>query len=238
MVDKHSQDNNWQRFNRWFRVLSASFIQMNPRSSANRLIAGLSLATITALSTLSLAGCAAEISDPVEEKSATTIADDQFGYSQQDLMFAQMMIPHHEQALEMSMIALEVSQNEKVLAIAQKIFDGQDPEIQRMKSWLSSPSASVAAEEIDHEAMGHGSGEMAGMATYEQIDQLAELATPEFDKLFLELMIAHHEGALEMASLIENSRNAEARTLAEEIVTAQKQEISEMKKLLKELTDA
>jgi uncharacterized protein (DUF305 family) len=211
---------------------------MNPRSSAERLITGLSLVTITALSTLSLAGCAAEISDPAEEKSATTIAVDQFGYSQQDLMFAQMMIPHHEQALEMSIIAIGASQNDKILAIAQKIFDGQDPEIRGMKSWLSSPSASVAAEEIDHKAMGHGSGEMAGMATYEQIDQLAELMTPEFDKLFLELMIAHHEGALEMASLIENSRNAEARTLAEEIVASQKQEISEMKKLLEELANA
>ena len=211
---------------------------MKPYSSATRLITVLSLAAIAAMSSLFLVGCAAAISDPVAEKSATTIADDQFDYSQQDLMFAQMMIPHHEQALEMSIIALEVSQNEEVLAIAQAIFDGQDPEIQRMKAWLFSPSASVPAEEIDHEAMGHGSGEMAGMATYEQVDQLASRATPEFDKLFLELMIAHHEGALEMASMIENSRNTEARTLAGEIVEAQKQEISAMKKLLEELTDA
>jgi uncharacterized protein (DUF305 family) len=204
-------------------------------SSPNRLITSLSLAIIA---TLSMAGCASEINNSLEEPSVTANAAEQVGYSQPDLMFAQMMIPHHEQALEMSIIALEVSKNNDVLAIAQGIFDEQDTEIQQMKSWLSSSSAKSAAEQMDHEAMGHGSGEMAGMASYEQIDQLAELATPEFDKLFLTLMIAHHEGALEMVSLIEQSRNAEARTLAKEIVTTQKQEISKMKELLKELAVA
>ena len=188
-------------------------------SSPNRLITSLSLAIIA---TLSMAGCASEINNFLEEPSVTANAAEQVGYSQPDLMFAQMMIPHHEQALEMSIIALEVSKNNDVLAIAQGIFDGQDTEIQQMKSWLSSSSAKSAAEQMDHEAMGHGSGQMAGMASYEQIDQLAELATPEFDKLFLTLMIAHHEGALEMVSLIEDSRNAEARTLAKEIVMTQK----------------
>lgn len=204
-------------------------------SSPNRLITSLSLAIIA---TLSMAGCASEINNSLEEPSVTANAAEQVGYSQPDLMFAQMMIPHHEQALEMSIIALEVSKNNDVLAIAQGIFDEQDTEIQQMKSWLSSSSAKSAAEQMDHEAMGHGSGQMAGMASYEQIDQLAELATPEFDKLFLTLMIAHHEGALEMVSLIEQSRNAEARTLAKEIVTTQKQEISKMKELLKELAVA
>jgi len=204
-------------------------------SSPNRLITSLSIAIIAILS---MAGCASEINSSLEEPSVTANAAEQVGYSQPDLMFAQMMIPHHEQALEMSIIALEVSKNNDVLAMAQGIFDGQDTEIQQMKSWLSSSSAKSAAEQMDHEAMGHGSGEMSGMASYEQIDQLAELATPEFDKLFLTLMIAHHEGALEMVSLIEDSRNAEARTLANEIVMTQKQEISKMKELLKELAVA
>jgi uncharacterized protein (DUF305 family) len=204
-------------------------------SSPNRLITSLSLAIIA---TLSMAGCASEINNSLEEPRVTANAAEQVGYSQPDLMFAQMMIPHHEQALEMSIIALEVSKNNDVLAVAQGIFDGQDTEIQQMKSWLSSSSVKSAAEQMDHEAMGHGSGQMAGMASYEQIDQLAELATPEFDKLFLTLMIAHHEGALEMVSLIEDSRNAEARTLAKEIVMTQKQEISKMKELLKELAVA
>lgn len=88
------------------------------------------------------------------------------------------------------------------------------------------------------EAMGNGTREMAGMRSYEEIDQLGELATPEFDKLFLALVIAHHEGALEMVSLIEDSRNVEARILAKQIVVAQKQEISIMNELLKELADA
>jgi uncharacterized protein (DUF305 family) len=185
-----------------------------------------------------MVGCASETDSSLEKPSVTANAAKQAGYSQPDLMFAQMMIPHHEQALEMSIIALEVSKNNDVLAMAQGIFDGQDTEIQQMKSWLSSSSAKSAAEQMDHEAMGHGSGEMAGMASYEQIDQLAELATPEFEKLFLTLMITHHEGALEMVSLIEDSRNAEARTLAKEIVMTQKQEISKMKESLKELAVA
>lgn len=204
-------------------------------SSPNRLITSLSIAIIAILS---MAGCASGTNSSLEEPSVTANAAEQVGYSQPDLMFAQMMIPHHEQALEMSIIALEVSKNNDVLAMAQGIFDGQDTEIQQMKSWLSSSSAKSAAEQMDHEAMGHGSGEMSGMASYEQIDQLAELETPDFDKLFLTLMIAHHEGALEMVSLIEDSRNAEARTLANEIVMTQKQEISKMKELLKELAVA
>jgi len=204
-------------------------------SSPNRLITSLSIAIIAILS---MAGCASGTNSSLEEPSVTANASEQVGYSQPDLMFAQMMIPHHEQALEMSIIALEVSKNNDVLAMAQGIFDGQDTEIQQMKSWLSSSSAKSAAEQMDHEAMGHGSGEMSGMASYEQIDQLAELETPDFDKLFLTLMIAHHEGALEMVSLIEDSRNAEARTLAKEIVMTQKQEILKMKELLKELAVA
>lgn len=204
-------------------------------SSPSRLITSLSIAIIAILS---MAGCASGTNSLLEEPSVTANASEQVGYSQPDLMFAQMMIPHHEQALEMSIIALEVSKNNDVLAMAQGIFDGQDTEIQQMKSWLSSSSAKSAAEQMDHEAMGHGSGEMAGMASYEQIDQLAKLETPEFDKLFLTLMIAHHEGALEMVSLIQDSRNAEARTLANEIVMTQKQEILKMKELLKELAVA
>lgn len=204
-------------------------------SSPSRLITSLSIAIIAILS---MAGCASGTNSLLEEPSVTANASEQVGYSQPDLMFAQMMIPHHEQALEMSIIALEVSKNNDVLAMAQGIFDGQDTEIQQMKSWLSSSSAKSAAEQMDHEAMGHGSGEMAGMASYEQIDQLAKLETPEFDKLFLPLMIAHHEGALEMVSLIQDSRNAEARTLANEIVMTQKQEILKMKELLKELAVA
>lgn len=157
-------------------------------------------------------------------------------------MFAQMMIPHHEQALEMSVLALANSTNTSVRALAQRIYDGQGPEIEQMRSWLdSSPNRGGMSHQMPDGTMmdNHmmGSSAMAGMATTEDLAELASLNSPEFDDLFLQLMIDHHEGALAMVKMIENSSNQEVAALGRDIAAVQRAEIEEMTALLQALAD-
>ena len=142
------------------------------------------------------------------------------GYSSQDIMFAEMMIPHHQQAIEMSDLALKNSTNPEVLALAQQIKDAQSPEIEQMKSWGASSMAH----------MGHM---MDGMLSDEEMSDLAAATGSRFDKLFLEGMIKHHEGAIEMAQKITDSKNLEVAALAKVIIEAQQREILTMNELLK-----
>ena len=144
------------------------------------------------------------------------------GYSSQDIMFAEMMIPHHQQAIEMSDLALKISTNPEVLALAQEIKDAQSPEIEQMKSW--------GASSMTH--MGHM---MDGMLSDEEISELAAAKGSEFDRLFLEGMINHHEGAIDMAEIVIDSKNDEVAALANSIIEAQRAEISKMKELLNAL---
>jgi len=193
------------------------------------------VAVTLALGLVSLSGCTINIG--LGDNNASAPQSTEFSiFSQQDLMFARMMIPHHEQALEMSVLALTISTDSDVRDLAQRIDDGQGPEIKLMRSWLGS---NESAEGMGHE-MPDGtmmdSDEMAGMASEENLAELASLTSPEFDALFLQLMIAHHEGALAMVEMIEGSANAEALALAEEISIAQGDEIEEMTGLWEMLT--
>jgi uncharacterized protein (DUF305 family) len=144
-------------------------------------------------------------------------------YSSNDIMFAQMMIPHHQQAIVMSDIALKNSTYPDVLALAKQIKAAQAPEIEQMKAWLKAAGTSL---------MGAHGMAMEGMLTDSEISELKSAKGASFDKLFLQGMIGHHEGALTMISMIINSDNAEARTLAKNIKTSQSAEIELMKKYL------
>jgi len=143
-------------------------------------------------------------------------------YSADELMFAQMMIPHHEQAVTMSELAFKNTTNSDVIALATAIRDAQGPEIEQMQGWLGGKSESHM-----HDM------EMGGMLTEEELKELASLKDAAFDQMFLTAMIAHHEGALEMALMIKDSTNSEVKTLYENIVTSQSAEIETMKALLK-----
>jgi uncharacterized protein (DUF305 family) len=143
-------------------------------------------------------------------------------YSSDELMFAQMMIPHHEQAVTMSELALENTTNPDVIALATAIRDAQGPEIEQMKGWLDGKSESHM-----HDM------EMGGMLTDAELAELVSLKDAAFDQMFLTAMIAHHEGALDMVSMIEDSTKAEVKKLYNNIVTSQSAEIEEMKALLK-----
>lgn len=145
-------------------------------------------------------------------------------FSSSDIMFAQMMIPHHQQALDMSELALSLAETSEVKDLATQIRDEQEPEISLMRDWLSAAGAS--------EDMGHSSHGMDGMLTEEQMAALLSASGAEFEKLFLEGMISHHEGAIAMAQMVLDSANPEVRSLAEAIVSSQQTQIDYMKTLL------
>lgn len=144
-----------------------------------------------------------------------------------DEMFVIMMIPHHEQAVEMSDTILgKDGIDDQVQALAQQIKDAQAPEIELMQSWLTNWEMGASG---DMSGMGHGDGMMSDgdMAALEAADG-AEAA-----RLFLEQMIVHHEGAIEMAQTeLDQGANEEVIALAQAILDTQTTEIATMENLL------
>ena len=142
-----------------------------------------------------------------------------------DTMFAQMMLPHHSQAVEMSDIMLaKPSLDAKIIALAKDIKTAQAPEISTMTNYLSAWGESTAMT---------GDHSMAGMMTSADLDKLKAAQGNEAARMFLTQMTAHHEGALEMAKTeVADGKNADAVTLAKSIVSSQEAEINDMKELL------
>ena len=143
-----------------------------------------------------------------------------------DKMFLQMMIPHHEQAVEMSDLALSTSKNAEVLKLAKQIKGAQAPEIINMRGWLADAGLS---EDPGH-SMGNG---MGAMLSDSELSALKGSKGKAFDRLFLTGMIAHHEGAIHMVMMIENSPNSDINKLGQEIIKSQTAEIELMTELLK-----
>jgi uncharacterized protein (DUF305 family) len=142
-----------------------------------------------------------------------------------DAMFLQMMIPHHEQAVEMSKLAATNGASPEVLALADTIAGAQGPEIEQMKLWLSDSGRPMMIDD-------HGMG-MAGMVGDADMAELRAAQGPEFDRLYLTLMIAHHEGAIAMAQdVIAQGDDANVRGLADDIIAAQQAEIAQMNAML------
>ena len=176
-----------------------------------------------------LAGCGGSSVADVADKAVDT-AQDVIDFNDADVMFAQMMIPHHEQAIEMSDIALDptVGASDVVKALATRIKGAQDPEIATMKAFLTTWKKSLTPDSsMDHSDM------MSGMLSADDITKLSSLRGTEFDRAWMTGMIAHHEGAIDMAKdVLKVGTNSAVRTLATAIETAQDSEILEMKELL------
>jgi len=143
-----------------------------------------------------------------------------------EVMFAQMMIPHHEQAISMSEIALKKSRNQAILKLSNQIKSLQGTEKSQLAYWLKATDSSMT---MDHDM------QMSGMLTTKELASLKRLTGTQFDRVFLQLMIKHHQGALEMLDLISDSKNTEAKALAKAIKSAQSKEITSMKLLLNKL---
>jgi len=149
-------------------------------------------------------------------------------FNDADVMFAQLMIPHHEQAIEMSDIALDpnTGASAAVIALATQIKGAQDPEISQMKSLLTTWSKPIEMGSMDHSSM------MDGMLSLEDMDTLGQLKGAEFDKAWAKGMIGHHEGAIKMANdVLAKGKNSEILALAQAVVSGQTAEIETLKPL-------
>jgi|TARA_B110000977_G_scaffold32608_1_gene43364 uncharacterized protein (DUF305 family) len=186
----------------------------------------LALRFLVLATVLSVTGCAAmpasmtnQGDTQVESASGVNTSD----FSGADIMFAQMMIPHHQQAIDMSALAESRALSPEVRALALKISAEQGPEIEQMRSWLKAANAPTE--------MGHQMS-MDGMLSEAELERLTNARGEEFDELFILGMIAHHEGAIEMAQMVVDSKNLEARELGTIIVKIQTLEIAELRALL------
>ena len=141
-------------------------------------------------------------------------------FSPSDVNFAEMMIPHHEQAIEMSEIAFKNTMNSEVVQLAQEIKDAQAPEIDLMKSWAGVKLSTHAGHMMD------------GMLSEDELNALREATGAEFDRLFLQGMIRHHQGAIEMAMDVKNSNSMVVADLSAAIIKQQEIEITRMEELL------
>ena len=166
-----------------------------------------------------------------ESASASASTDVAAEHNDQDTTFAQMMIIHHEGAIEMSQLAVQRADNPEVVALAERIAEAQGPEIDEMTAWLSAWGEDVSPD--DHGGMDMGGMDMNGMSQEEMMTQLDGLTGAEFDQAFLEAMIAHHEGAIGMSEQqLADGQNPDAVALAEKIIDDQQAEITEMQEIL------
>jgi uncharacterized protein (DUF305 family) len=180
--------------------------------------------------------CGSSESTSASRSASTTASAD---YNAADVTFAQLMVPHHQQAVEMADLALasKAGASKAVQDLATRIKNAQDPEIQMMQGWMTmwgSPMTGNSTMPMGSDQTS-GTVDMAhnGMMSDADITTLAAAHGTEFDTMWLTLMISHHQGAVTMAMTEQqNGSNADATTLAGKIITAQNAEIAEMNKLL------
>lgn len=148
-----------------------------------------------------------------------------------DVSFAQGMIAHHEQAIEMAEIALDptVGARPQVVDLARRVRDAQGPEVEQLTAWLTGAGQPAQMDTAD----GHDMSSMDGMMTAADMDALAAKHGEEFDRAWMEMMIAHHEGAIAQSQTVKaNGSNPDVLALADQIIGAQQGEITEMQALL------
>jgi uncharacterized protein (DUF305 family) len=170
--------------------------------------------------------------------TATLSIPEGAAFNATDVYFAQGMIPHHAQAIEMAEMAAEISTNPDVIALAEEIQAAQGPEIDEMTAWLIEWEQDVPDPDaaMDENMQGAGGMMMGGMMSEADMARLGNATGTEFDQMFLEMMILHHEGAIEMAEQeVAEGMYQPLVDLAQSVVDAQQGEIDEMNALISEL---
>ncbi|MFJ9113731.1 DUF305 domain-containing protein [Streptomyces sp. NPDC102283] len=143
-----------------------------------------------------------------------------------DFRYARMMIEHHGQALVMTGLVPKRASADTVERLADRISAGQKPEIGAMEGWLERNGGDRREEHHDHTTM-------PGMATDAQLDELRDAEGKAFDKLFLELMITHHQGAITMATeALTEGNDVIVEEMASDVVAQQTVEINRMRGLM------
>ncbi len=158
------------------------------------------------------------------------ITEQPAGFNADDVAFATNMIPHHEQAVELSAMVPDHSTDAEVIALANQISAEQQPEINALRvflvQWNENPQDNTAG---GHEA--HGA--MEGMVDEATMTKLQSLKGAEFDTLWLQSMIGHHEGAIAMAKAeVAKGQNIDTKRMAQTIIDSQQAEIDQMKQML------
>ncbi|MDI3404163.1 DUF305 domain-containing protein [Streptomyces cavernicola] len=152
-------------------------------------------------------------------------------FNDADVAFAQGMIPHHEQAIEMSQLAGTRASDPEIKKLAGQIEKAQGPEIKTLQSWLKSWGKPTEMESMP--GMDHDMGDMDGMMSEQDMKDLEAAKGAKFDRAFAEMMIEHHNGAIEMAEdEKKNGKNADAKKLADAIVKSQSAEVDQFEKIL------
>ena len=164
------------------------------------------------------------------EDETPVISGEPAAFNADDIAFATNMVPHHEQAIELSALVPERSTNPDVIQLAQTIASVQEPEIATMNAflvqWNENPDTQTGHE-------GHDMAGMAGMVDQATLTRLESLTGAEFDTLWLQSMIAHHEGAIDMAETeLAVGENVDAKQLAQHIIDEQQAEIAQMRTML------
>ena len=193
--------------------------------------------------TLALAGCSGDavhegMSDMTDSSSASSSAEASDGsatFNDADVVFAQGMLPHHQQAVEMARLAAGRAADPRVKDVATRIEAAQAPEIQTLNEWLDAWGAEAASSTgMEHGSAGHG--DSGGMMSTGDMEDLANSSGADFDGMFVDMMLVHHRGAVQMAETeIAEGENPDAITMAETIRDTQNAEITEMQQLLAEL---
>jgi uncharacterized protein (DUF305 family) len=201
------------------------------RRSTRAAVAGAALVLSVTLSACGGGTPASTAAPTTAEPPAATPADAGAQHNDTDIRFAQMMVPHHQQALAMAEMALERAESPDVKALAEQIRAAQDPEIATLNGFLENWGVQPMDSGMGHSGMDHsGSG---GMMTQGDMDALGAASGAAFDKMFLEMMIVHHEGAVaESEREVSDGANAQAKELASQIISGQTAEIEQMQQML------
>ncbi|WP_024800091.1 DUF305 domain-containing protein [Nocardia sp. BMG51109] len=181
---------------------------------------------------------------PGMDHGAPTAAPARTDFTDADVMFLQMMYPHHAQAIDMAKLVPGRSQNQQLIALAANVEKAQEPEMRQFADLLRSfgkpepttmgPNGAgpngAGPDSMGHDTMGHG---MPGMMSPDRMTMLENTTGAEFDRMWMQMMIDHHQGAIDMANTeLTTGVNPEAQRLAREIVTAQQAEIRQMRDML------
>ncbi len=158
-----------------------------------------------------------------------------------DIAFAQLMIPHHTQAMEMADLALKYGSTAEVKTLATQIKAAQDPEIAEMTQWLGgwgAPLEMPGSDDagmpgMDHSGMDMGGLSAAGMMSEQDMGALDQARGADFDRVWLQMMIAHHQGAIAMAEqVLTTTTDEQVKALASNVASGQNTEIDTMQQLL------
>lgn len=192
---------------------------MNKRTFA--LIAAIPLTAVT----LAACGSTTSSTSPGASMPMTGSSSGAMMHNAGDVTFAQAMIPHHQQAVQMAKLAATRASDSRVKDLAARIEAAQDPEIMKMTGWMSSWGASMPSDMAGMD--------MPGMMSTADMTALTAASGTAFDRTFLTMMIAHHTGALAMAQAeLATGSDADAKALAQSIIDGQTKEITEMKAIL------